>query len=245
MKIVFPREPKRRPIARAAYEIRVTAFLDLMGFSDFVRRSSRDRDLVDDLQSLLGDLNAFGINDQDKRLGGWTRESTSFSDCIVLSEHLPACDIRRFLERIGKFQRNMVHRKLPVRGAVTVGKLHHKGNQVFGPALVRAYELESKVTKTPRVIIDESIIEAINAHHSAPMVLKQDADERQFIDFLSTEIDSHFVLDFNMVEIGYGSIQEMRKQHVNNASVLPKLDWLADYYFEHLPEHMRRHRLER
>lgn len=247
MKIVFPREPKRKPTIRAGYQIRVTAFLDLMGFSDFVRQSSRNGDLVGILETLLTELKSFGVNSQDKKLGigAWTTETTSFSDCIVISEHLPACDIRHFLERIGRFQRIMVYRKLPVRGAITVGKLLHQENLVFGPALVRAYELESRVAKYPRVIIDDSIIEAIMRHERAEEVLRTDEDQRHFVDFLSTEIESHFVLDFNMVEIGYRSIFEMHEKNKENHSVAPKLHWLGKYYFEHLSEHLRVHWQER
>jgi hypothetical protein len=41
-----------------------------------------------------------------------------------------------------------------IRGAVTVGLIHHDEHIVFGPALNRAYELESKVAIYPRILID-------------------------------------------------------------------------------------------
>lgn len=46
-----------------------------------------------------------------------------------------------------------------IRGAVTIGEVYHDDRSVFGPALVWAYELESKVAQNPRIIIDPDIAE--------------------------------------------------------------------------------------
>lgn len=46
-----------------------------------------------------------------------------------------------------------------MRGAVTVGAIHHDQHIVFGPALNRAYELESKVAFYPRILIDTPSVE--------------------------------------------------------------------------------------
>ena len=46
-----------------------------------------------------------------------------------------------------------------VRGGVTVGNILHDDDVVFGPALNRAYELESKVAKFPRIVLDVEIDE--------------------------------------------------------------------------------------
>ena len=48
--------------------------------------------------------------------------------------------------------------ELLVRGAITKGKLHIDSNVVLGEALIRAYELESRVAIYPRVVIDGGIL---------------------------------------------------------------------------------------
>lgn len=46
-----------------------------------------------------------------------------------------------------------------LRGAVTIGLLHHDEDIVFGPALNRAYELESRHAIFPRIILDPACAE--------------------------------------------------------------------------------------
>nr|WP_317187917.1 hypothetical protein [Acinetobacter gerneri] len=44
-----------------------------------------------------------------------------------------------------------------LRGALTIGEIYHDENMVFGPAMVEAYELESKVAEFPRIILHDKI----------------------------------------------------------------------------------------
>lgn len=41
-----------------------------------------------------------------------------------------------------------------------MGLLIDRGSMVYGPGLVRAYELEDKLARMPRIILDESLAEA-------------------------------------------------------------------------------------
>ena len=43
-----------------------------------------------------------------------------------------------------------------VRGGITIGKLYCGQSEVFGPALIEAYMLESNVAKYPRIIMTEN-----------------------------------------------------------------------------------------
>ena len=49
----------------------------------------------------------------------------------------------------------MMSKGILLRGGITVGQLCHKDNIVYGPAMVEAYELESKSAIYPRVIVSE------------------------------------------------------------------------------------------
>jgi len=59
-----------------------------------------------------------------------------------------------FIETIGRYQIAAALNGFYLRGAATVGNLIHDTACVFGPALIRAYELESKEAKFPRIILD-------------------------------------------------------------------------------------------
>src|ERR1700734_1453383 len=44
-----------------------------------------------------------------------------------------------------------------LRGGITVGEVVHDDECVFGPGLVRAYELESKKAYYPRFVLDHDV----------------------------------------------------------------------------------------
>jgi hypothetical protein len=87
---------------------------------------------------------------------------------------------------------------LALRGAVTCGKLVHKAKVVFGPALVRAYELEQK-NKWPRIILDDDLGQmwgtGIGVLKETDQTLdfvwqhwRMDKDGKVFIDFLKPRL---------------------------------------------------------
>jgi hypothetical protein len=65
-----------------------------------------------------------------------------------------------------------------VRGGVSFGDLVHDDECVFGPALNRAYELESKIADKPRVIVDRVVVED---YEGAKRFVAQE-DETLFLD---------------------------------------------------------------
>jgi hypothetical protein len=100
------------------------------------------------------------------------------------------------LDRIGMIVVELAERGFLVRGGLTVGPLHHTNELVMGPAMNRAYKLESKKAQRPRVIVDRSVLRAArSAHgpqHSADKevecvrsLLLKDADHRLYIDYVS------------------------------------------------------------
>jgi hypothetical protein len=50
-----------------------------------------------------------------------------------------------------------------LRGGVTIGDIYADSRALFGPALVRAYELESTTAKWPIVALDPELVHSINA----------------------------------------------------------------------------------
>jgi hypothetical protein len=48
-----------------------------------------------------------------------------------------------------------------IRGGVTVGDIVHDEHVVFGPALNRAYYLESQVADKPRIVLDPECLEPV------------------------------------------------------------------------------------
>lgn len=128
------------------------------------------------------------------------------------------------------------------RGAIARGGLYHNDNMCFGPALIGAYELESKNAIYPSVILDNKLIqEAINIEANSDLsgntkedakkyynlVTKIDNDGFRYIDFMSHpgEFDDGDPY-IRMLE----KIYETVNKNVNNSdsSIKQKYLWLKN-----------------
>jgi hypothetical protein len=64
----------------------------------------------------------------------------------------------KHLRLIGDQQFRLTCGGIFVRGGITLGDIYADRSTIFGPALVRAYQLESQVARWPIVIFDEQLI---------------------------------------------------------------------------------------
>lgn len=157
--------PLKRPPLN--YENRVVCFIDLLGFSKEIERSSQSRELIQVIHDALIDFRlSFGyegmgkINNHDLRI-------TQFSDSIVISFRKDANGeiAWLFIDLIHAQTSLLLHGFLS-RGAIACGELIHTDKLLFGPAMVEAYRLESQAAHYPRIILDESIIELGVQNHA-------------------------------------------------------------------------------
>lgn len=118
------------------------------------------------------------------------RRVTVFSDSIIISYPIN-CMYDLLLETLS-ISGAILSDGYLVRGGITYGKLYHDERIVFGPAMNRAYDLESKVADVPRIILDTDYLNTADARsneekffiQSLPLI-RTDAslDDYQFIDF--------------------------------------------------------------
>jgi hypothetical protein len=99
-------------------------------------------------------------------------------------------------------QANLIHRGVLVRGALTLGFVAFDKGLLFGPALARAYEIESKIAKYPRIVVDDLLITgleeipALRAHSFEEEMkylegtLRKDQDGVFFLDYLNWTMDN-------------------------------------------------------
>ena len=77
------------------------------------------------------------------------------------------------------------HRLL--RGAITIGDaiIENEGKYIIGPAYIQAYKLQENDAIFPRIIVDNSVINAIKkSDKEIKDFLKQDFDKEFFIDYI-------------------------------------------------------------
>jgi hypothetical protein len=158
------------------YDDHLVVYADFLGFKDETFDDTPRTEKILRMLATLASLESdFSIEIKTRGSLGAVKIQpaiSAFSDHIVISFPLRGMvvvggpddnkipfivldQVRRMIAALafGAFQLGFL-----VRGAMTIGKLHHAGGVVFGKGLVEAYQLESQVAIYPRVILSNSII---------------------------------------------------------------------------------------
>lgn len=165
------------------YENRLICFFDLLGFSAAIKQAEQEPAIAASLFKIFSEFKDGGLEsalygaipfldvdgmktcqdyygdslmehaDQTYRL-----VATQFSDSFVISapaDNFAACDLLLRAVQIIHFQ-FFFSLGMLMRGGITVGKLvHERGGALFGPAMIEAYELESKHAVYSRVLVSK------------------------------------------------------------------------------------------
>jgi hypothetical protein len=131
-----------------AYERRVVIFYDVLGWRNQIARAGNDPEQIGDLRRLI----LQHVRTMRLRIG-WNIAVSTFSDNVVISQ--PICsDTVALIAHMAITQIASSMKGFLLRGGITIGDIVHDDEAVFGPGLNRAYELESKVAKYPRFVVD-------------------------------------------------------------------------------------------
>lgn len=137
-----------------SYKERIVVFFDVMGWEAHIKNASNNNDRITKLGNLLKLIKHLeNIHAAAGELGS---EITSFSDCCVISipyqeELLPHILYNLCNTFVGATLMGFL-----LRAGVTIGKIYHENNLVFGPAMNRAHKLESS-GRYPRIMLDPDI----------------------------------------------------------------------------------------
>jgi hypothetical protein len=176
---------------------------------------------------------------------------TTFSDSIVFS--CPAnsdglSSFRYFLIKLLVYTNEFC---LLLRGGVSCGSLVHSANKVFGPAMNRAYVLESQVAKHPRIAVDEyftSLVTELSEGGISEIVrrelLNDPLDGVTYFDSLAlaTNKVAQNLCGANTLEIlqnERSTIETLRCSASGCEYVLSKINWYArffNHYLDRYPE---------
>jgi hypothetical protein len=166
------------------YEERFVAFIDILGFKDLVLNiETKTEGYKNDFKrvgSILNFLNEESIesNTQHDLLIYEEKDGTLLekelgdprinyiSDCVIISTEGSFDGFKSLCNKITKFSTDIACDGIFLRGAITFGPLYHQKPFLFGSAYQKAYELESKISNTPRIIVDDSVFEKLNEYHN-------------------------------------------------------------------------------
>lgn len=146
---------------KSSYNTHFCAFIDVLGFRQLVHG-----------QSAVSNIKAYFELSETIRTG-WQKlgnkadiKSFVFSDSIFLAVRTSNEEpqnkqlLRDFLIAAGQLQVHLALNNIWLRGAISHGKLYCEAERsiVFGPGLVKAFDLEQKHAKYPRIIIDVDMV---------------------------------------------------------------------------------------
>lgn len=230
------------------YEKRVVAFIDILGFSNFVKTQGNDG--FQAIHAALSEVKEYFDNPNK----GWSEEgmaslnidtqTLAVSDCIIIS--------RRVDEKGGVFSmlwdcafaiHILIRHKFLCRGAITIGDAYHEGNLIFGPAYIAAVEGE-KNASYPIVKFSEEVFE-LAAAFPAPSNEGYGEEEVEFIrsDCKQMEDGSYYLNYFTDYDSRYGpgeggaslhyeNLRQILVQGITNQNlgVFEKYRWAAEQY---------------
>ena len=233
------------------YEDRVTVYIDILGFKDMlsetVEKGEDNTDKIDEILSAYHSIRDVWNLDNDEKAFSKSKRVTTFSDCLVISfKASEESEIFFTLLEIKWMIIRLIYKGILVRGAITYGKLIHRNDVLFGPALAEAYILESKAALYPRVILHKDIIDLAGKsksfHHSSNQekehvesLLEKDSDGMYYIDYFGkaqSELDDP---DYDFPEYIDRIGAKIRKGLMGSSSIYKsdikvKYRWMKERY---------------
>ena len=200
--------PKPVSMGKHRFQNRFVAFVDVLGFRNLVERMSHEDRIFATVRDALKVLDRQALGFQQYRrerrskrqelrrkggvsvVGETNLQMTAFSDCFVLSEVSPAWHVLAAVQSLGA---RFLAEGILTRGAVVLGKAYHNGRVLFGPGIIEAYELESRVAKYPRILVTDAVREAVWGYHEGlwkSRLLTRDADGCWYVNLLVPSFSS-------------------------------------------------------
>jgi hypothetical protein len=234
------RTPVYNPACMATYRKAILTHIDIMGFSDLIDQSKVDERKVSEiarsLQTIKDQMAQGGMRAKKSGKPSGEFDSLNFSDLTVRVSYvnnddalLDCLDWELFY--LVTKQCELALEGTLIRGGISFGDIYVETTSaglppdqrleriIFGPALVRAYELESKLAIFPRIAIAPELMAKVHSATSKiPSTYIQRGDDGiHFVDYLHGTCDT----------LGYTSedIDETLKKH--RALVSKKLEELS------------------
>lgn len=211
------------------YEKRIIAFIDILGFKNIVR-SEYECEKVNAILKLPYYIRKDELHKISKLSGVMM---TSIYDSIVISVKISDPSAMNKIVRMVTVlvQSLLNYAGILLRGGIALGKVFHDEEVVYGPGLVNAYELESKLAIYPRIIISEKDLDEIVYQHKQVSAesnyekFKKDKDGMLYLDIfkLSNKSELYKYLDV-LEESATTDILRVRQ----------KKDWLKQEIKDHI-----------
>lgn len=235
------------------YRPSLVCFIDVLGFRALLKNNSAHEvhKVLSRLKETTKPGNHYDISDKEVSQPHWFQ----VSDAIVRVRHYDTKfrDGALFHELfdLGIAQANLAQSGVFIRGGLAIGDAStgKKGRgPAFGPAFVRAYEIESQMAVYPRIAISHDVIEKYRSGLSLKAETNDSAKDEDYvlpmirgsetgpwIDYMAVvqqneEPDEHV----NFCSRHADRIRLCFSEFGDNPSVMKKFLWLAAYHNQHI-----------
>jgi hypothetical protein len=234
----------------------IVTYIDILGFKNFVASSVLDPatragilQALTEFNQEMGNHSTVTVEGEEDTRPSKKFDVRNFSDSILRFRRLgDEVDIGQAVSHevldICFAQATLLEHGVLLRGGMTIGKLSFNCKHVYGPALLKAVELEKRVAIYPRIVADDKIHQHFSdaANRGEPFI-DTDFDGTPFLNYLVSDIFCPFN-DLNNSQIHH--VSEAIKAHIaalGNAvsAERQKLLWLAHRYDKMLGNLMSRH----
>jgi hypothetical protein len=181
------------------YRTALVTYIDLLGFSDLIQDSRANPSTVQKVLAIAKIVKEeFSAGGRVHRDAEGRKErifsSFNFSDltvrCTVMPDGSNVGDFVNWeLFYVGEKQLALAQQGVLVRGGLCIDQIFvdNEAKIVFGPALVKAYKLESEFAVYPRIVVDRDVIWATERPDSTLLwreYVQQGEDGAHFLDYL-------------------------------------------------------------
>lgn len=234
------------------YEHCIVAYLDILGFASLVERLP-----ANEISGIIDQFHTFNRTDdvpatrmQEMRLNP-RLFVFQISDAVVRTTTLEneTNDGAMFWElwSLALVQIELISAGVLVRGGVSVGEVNvglNGDGPIFGPAMIRAFRIESEEAIYPRIVVDDEAIEAalrIERNLDEPLdipdevrtqirsLLATGEDGTLYIDYLRA-VQPDSTIDLNSVLISHKNLIESGLTEHASPRIRRKFQWLAHYH---------------
>jgi len=211
------------------YEKRLVLFLDVLGFSEIIDSTAKKPETLVKLIKALDELRGIHV---DRSV---LKRVTHFSDSIVVSYRIDKqAAAFSLLSGIAFGVIRMVEHGYLLRGAVTIGDLYHSKDHVVGPAMVKAYRMESKEANYPRVIVDPQIFALARSNPGETNTPEQ--EEEHVRNYTTKDKDGRYFFDY----VSWDSVVEVTGgENDRYPAYLKKLSRLIEAGLKHSDPHVK------
>lgn len=144
------------------------AFLDLLGFKSLIEDVETT---CEDIAKVFDEIDKeypVSINEEDRPLMDFSelkKKIMSDTICLYVDSSVDN-SLAGLIATCDYLQVRLSRRNPPIllRGAIIKGKIYAKGDITFGPGVSKAYLLEEKTAKYPRIILTKNLIDEWKTH---------------------------------------------------------------------------------